>query len=129
MANVRYHSRKGKSEKAWDDAVRRVADVRRCGGFLIGITSKPSERAKEYGDVYADMRVLYSTNSASEALKFGGCPAGRVRGQRQRDALPKAIGQAALPCLCDGARLADVQARGVVWGPFLVSHARRLNSC
>ena len=70
MANVRYHSRKGKSEKAWDDAVRRVADVRRCGGFLIGITSKPSERAKEYGDVYADMRVLYSTNSASEALKF-----------------------------------------------------------
>lgn len=70
MANIRNFSGKGKYEQALDDAVRRVADARRHGGFLIGITSRPTERAKEYGDVYSEMRVLYSTNNASESLRF-----------------------------------------------------------
>lgn len=70
MANVRHYSPRGKSEQTWNDAVRRVKDARRCGGFLIDITSKPSERAEEHGEVYAEMCVLYQTNSATDALRF-----------------------------------------------------------
>ncbi|MXY60355.1 MAG: hypothetical protein F4Y96_07965 [Chloroflexi bacterium] len=67
---IRRAFKEGRPEEVWNDLVRAVAGARRLGRFRIGTTVAPRIRAVELESIYGEMRLLYRTDSRTDALRL-----------------------------------------------------------